>query len=76
MINQIVHNKSVSVYNVLDKTTNGNVVRHMIFVNYKSSLLMVDTRTMEVCGEYKNFEHFTSKYKLDVAKRLYEYRGY
>ena len=76
MYNKIVQNKSIVVYNVLDRTTNGNVVKHMIFVNYKGRLLMVDTGTNEVCGEFKDFAQFTSKYKLDVAKRLYEYRGY
>ena len=50
MYNQIVQNKSIVVYNILDRTTNGNVVKHMIFVTYKDRLLMVDTGTNEVCG--------------------------
>ena len=72
----VTHSTRVPVYNVLDKTINGTIIKHMIFVSHKNSLLMVDTRTMEVCGEFKDFQHFTSKYKLNIAKRLYEYRRY
>ena len=68
---QVTHSTTVPVYNVLRNTENGKELRYMIFVKYDDKLLMIDTKTLNVCEEFKDFQHFSDRYKLDVATRIY-----